>query len=95
MSAEVTQAVRDVNPAILLQFSTMEQVVRDSLISERVGLSAAAGRTATTLLYGLQPWDAVSLAVGMAGLATVALLASWLPARRASRLAPTIALREE
>jgi ABC-type lipoprotein release transport system permease subunit len=31
----------------------------------------------------------------MAGLATVALVASWIPARRASRLAPTIALREE
>jgi ABC-type antimicrobial peptide transport system permease subunit len=60
-----------------------------------VALSIAAARTATSLLYGITPWDATSLGAGIAGLAVVALLASWLPARRASRLAPTIALREE
>jgi ABC-type lipoprotein release transport system permease subunit len=43
----------------------------------------------------LKPWDPVTIAAGIAMLSAVTLLASWLPARRASRLAPTAALREE
>jgi predicted permease len=58
-------------------------------------LSVFAARTAETFLYDLKPGDPLTLALAMAGLATVTLLASWVPARRASRLAPTIALREE
>lgn len=58
-------------------------------------LAVFAGRGAATLLYGLEPWDRATLAAGMVGLAAVAGLASWIPARRASRLAPTIALRED
>ena len=58
-------------------------------------LSVAASRTADTFLYGLTPRDPVTLALAAGTLALVTLLASWLPARRASRLAPTIALREE
>jgi len=59
------------------------------------GLSAFAARAAETLLYGLQPGDPATIALAMAGLAAVTLVASWIPARRASRLAPTAALREE
>jgi ABC-type lipoprotein release transport system permease subunit len=58
-------------------------------------LALLAGRTATTLLYDVKPWDPATLALAVATLATVTLLASWLPARRAARLAPTAALREE
>ena len=58
-------------------------------------LSVGAGRWAGTLLYELKPWDPATLATAVAGLAAVTLLASWIPARRASRLAPTVALREE
>jgi putative ABC transport system permease protein len=58
-------------------------------------LSVFAARTAETFLYGLKPGDPLTIALAMAVLATVTLLASWVPARRASRLAPTIALREE
>ena len=58
-------------------------------------LSVFAARTAETFLYGLKPGDPLTIALAMAGLATVTLLASWVPARRASRLAPTVALREE
>jgi len=59
------------------------------------GLAVAAGRWATTLLYDLKPWDPVTIALAIVALGTATLLASWLPARRASRLAPTVALREE
>jgi putative ABC transport system permease protein len=60
-----------------------------------IALSVGAGRWAGTLLYEVKPWDPVTLATALVGLAAVTLLASWVPARRASRLAPTLALREE
>jgi len=58
-------------------------------------LSLVAARATTSLLFGVTPSDPVTLAVAIAGLASVGLFAGWLPARRASRLEPTIALREE
>jgi ABC-type antimicrobial peptide transport system permease subunit len=60
-----------------------------------LAMAVAAARTATTLLFGLQPGDPLTLAAAAAGLGMVALLASYLPAVRASRLEPTEALREE
>jgi putative ABC transport system permease protein len=60
-----------------------------------VVLSVLGARTATVLLYGVQPWDVPTIAAATALLAGISLLASWLPAYRASRLAPTVALRAE
>ena len=62
-----------------------------------VGLasSVAAARSASALLFGLQPHDPTTLAMAASALAAVAALASYLPAVRASRLEPTEALREE
>jgi putative ABC transport system permease protein len=59
-----------------------------------VPLAILAARTARTLLYGLEPWDPITLTLGALTLGGVALAASWLPAYRASRVAPTAALRE-
>jgi len=58
-------------------------------------LSVGASRSAGALLFGLQPNDPLTIALAAALLASVAALASYLPAWRASRLSPTIALREE
>jgi predicted permease len=58
-------------------------------------LAVAAARAATSLLFGLQPGDPATLAIAAGGLGLVAMLASYLPALRASRLEPTEALREE
>jgi ABC-type antimicrobial peptide transport system permease subunit len=58
-------------------------------------LAVVAGRSATALLFELQPGDPTTLGLAAIGLGAVAALASWLPARRAARLDPTIALREE
>jgi putative ABC transport system permease protein len=50
---------------------------------------------ARKLLFGIEPGDAGTLVTAAAVLCAVALTAAWIPARRAARLDPTIALREE
>jgi ABC-type antimicrobial peptide transport system permease subunit len=60
-----------------------------------VGLAIGASRYAASLLYGLQPWDPISIALAVLSLGLVSLIAAWIPARRASRLAPTLALRAD
>ncbi len=60
-----------------------------------VGAAVAAGRAAQSLLYGIQGADPTVLAAGVVLLAAVALLAGYLPARRASRVDPMDALRSE
>jgi ABC-type antimicrobial peptide transport system permease subunit len=60
-----------------------------------VGLALWAARAATAMLYDLKPYDPVTLGAAVALLAMVALVASYAPAYRASRLDPMEALREE
>ena len=52
-------------------------------------------RSLTALLYGLNAQDPAILALVSATLLAVALAASYLPARRAAKLAPSLALRQE
>jgi predicted permease len=59
------------------------------------GLALAAATAAGALLFGLKPNDPATLGTAVAALATAALGASYLPARRAARLDPVEALREE
>ena len=58
------------------------------------GLSLWATTFVATLLYGLQPRDASTLLLAAGLLATIGLVAGWVPARRAARTDPTIVLRE-
>jgi predicted permease len=73
------------------------QGMRLALIGLVVGIAGAlaATRLMTQLLYGVSATDPLTFAAIAALLAAVALLASWLPARRAIRTDPTLALREE
>ena len=58
-------------------------------------LAVLAAGTAKALLFGLQPSDPATLILAMAALAGVTLTASYLPAQRAARLDPMVALRDE
>ena len=62
-----------------------------------IGLAGAlmTTRFVSSFLYGLKPNDPLTLFIAAAVLAGVALLAGYLPARRAARLNPMTALREE
>ena len=80
--------------------------VRALVLREGVGLAAAGvasglalsvwvGRALESQLFGVSRTDPISLAAAAATLAAAAVLASWIPARRASRVDPVVALRDE
>jgi predicted permease len=58
-------------------------------------IAAATGRLIGGLLFGVQPVDPITYGSVAAGLTIVAMAASWIPARRASRIDPVTALRHE
>ena len=60
-----------------------------------LAIALGLGRLVKFLLYGLQPADPFSLAAAGCLLLTVALIAGWVPAMRASRVEPMEALRHE
>jgi putative ABC transport system permease protein len=66
-------------------------------ISVVIGLAGAfaATRLLSSLLFGVGAWDPVTFGLIVLLVSVVAFLAAWLPARRASRVDPIIALRSE
>ena len=60
-----------------------------------VAASLALARFLASLLFQVEPADPVTISAVALLLTAVALVACWLPARRATRIAPTIALRSE
>jgi predicted permease len=75
----------------------LKQGGRLILIGLALGFVAALalGRAMASQIYEVSASDPAVFAIALAGLASAALLASWLPARRASRIDPINALREE
>jgi len=71
--------------------------VRTMLIGIAIGMvcALALARTVAHLLYGIAPSDPVTFALVPVILAAVGLVACWIPARRATRVDPLIALRYE
>ena len=58
-------------------------------------LAVAATRLLSGMLFGLSPLDPVTFGIVGGTLTMVAVLASWIPARRAFRVDPTVSLRAE
>jgi putative ABC transport system permease protein len=104
MSYAVTQQTREIGIRIALG-ADRNHVVR--MILRRAGLLVAAGltiglvmavatgRALSSLLFDLSPTDLATLVAVSTVLGTIALLASYLPARRATRIDPVVALRAE
>jgi putative ABC transport system permease protein len=76
-------------------------ILREAMLLLGIGLVAgaalalAAARTASSMLFGLKPYDPATLAFAIGTLAVVAIAASYIPARRAAGVDPMVALREE
>jgi putative ABC transport system permease protein len=68
-----------------------------ALIGVALGVAAALAltRLIANLLYGVKPWDPLSIVSVAALLIAIALLATYIPARRASRVDPIVSLRYE
>jgi predicted permease len=76
-------------------------VLRDSLMLTAIGvamgvpLALLVGKALTSSLYGVKPYDLMTLALAVLGVVVVAVAASMIPARRAASINPITALRSE
>ena len=75
----------------------IKQGLRLAIVGVVIGLIGAWAltRLMTTLLFGVTPMDSITLIAVVATLALVALAACYVPARRATKVDPLVALREE
>lgn len=104
VSTSVQQRTREIGVRLALGAPAREigrMVLRQGavLTVTGVGLGIAgtllAGPALQRLLFAVEPTDAVALVSASVLLGAVALLAAWIPATRASRLDPVLALRNE
>jgi predicted permease len=102
ISYSVTQRTQEIGIRMALgstQAQVQFSVLRNALTLVAVGIAAGTlasllvSRGIAALLYGTTPTDLVTFAGMIFVLGTVALVAGYLPARRASRINPMVALR--
>jgi putative ABC transport system permease protein len=76
-------------------------ILRESVVIVVAGLAVGVpsaislSRLAASLLYGVKAHDAWSLSIAALLMAAIGAGAAWLPARRASKVDPMVALRNE
>jgi putative ABC transport system permease protein len=100
----VTQRTQEIGIRIILGAGrssvlrlVLGQAFRLAALGVTIGLAGAfaLARVLSQFLYGVSGSDPAVFAVVSAGLFAVALVAAWLPARRAARVDPAVALRYE
>jgi ABC-type antimicrobial peptide transport system permease subunit len=104
MSYSVTQRAQEIGIRMALgarPADVLVLVLKHGLVIAAGGallgmlLSAALGQAVSTLLFGISGRDPITLAGVTLGLTLVTLLACYVPARRASRVDPLVALRKD
>ena len=104
VSYQVAQRTREVGIRLALggrPAAVRGLVIKDSLTVVVLGLVAGlvavfvAGSAIRALLYGVEPGDPVSLGGSVLLLFVAALTASWIPARRATQVDPSITMRAD
>ncbi|MGH9311805.1 MAG: ABC transporter permease [Vicinamibacterales bacterium] len=104
MSYAVARRTREIGIRMALgaeRRAVLWLVLREVAILSLIGIAGGLAvslyvtRFVKTQLYGLSPTDPVTLAIATATIACVALLAGYVPARRASAVDPMLALRTE
>lgn len=82
------------SPSLVLRL-VLRQGVTLALLGVGIGLAAsvAAVRALNSVLFEISPWDPLAWISASGALLAVSLLASWVPARRALRVDPVVALR--
>jgi ABC-type antimicrobial peptide transport system permease subunit len=103
ISYSVTQRTREIGLRLALgaqRSDVLRLIIAQGLRLTVIGLAAgvmaalAIGKLISSLLYGINAHDPLTFLTTVFVLSAIALLACWLPARRASRLDPLIALRQ-
>jgi predicted permease len=104
MSYNVSQRTNEIGIRMALgaqRITVVRMVLGESLVLVGVGIvlglgsASAAGRLVSTVLFGLAPSDVATFIGAVALVLAVSVLAGYLPARRASRIDPMVALHQQ
>jgi putative ABC transport system permease protein len=104
MAFAVTQRTQEIGIRMALgarAIDVLKLIIRSGMFLAGVGIALGLGgalivtRLLATLLFGVSPTDVVTFGLVTAGLLLVALLACYIPARRATKVDPLVALRCE